>query len=364
MPIPLDESQITAIDINSDGHVYGGTSCVGRTGARAHVFASAFHGLTGIVLDIGAIDGANECVAVCCCEVREPRDEESAEARKAARAWPGAIAFVNGARGGRAVAVPHIELTQDWIQEWGMEPLHAHDVGQCVADEPVVHAVALPNGTSVAGVTRQHVFLVDVASGRISVVGEAPGRGQIVLGHDAVFGLDDGGKLWRYELASGKLDRGAVSLPDADWANGGAVRWARDRESGAIALADANGRLFLFDERGGKFRQVGQTHLAPVYAMAMAPDGRIYGGCGEEIGNLFVCEPASGVSPTAVAPMVGVSPATTSARNLGVAASVLEQRRYMYQFGDAVVGRDGEIVFAENDNGGHIWIYFPRIRKG
>jgi hypothetical protein len=50
--------------------------------------------------------------------------------------------------------------------------------------------------------------------------------------------------------------------------------------------------------------------------------------------------------------------------NLGVAASVIERRRYGYEFSAAVVGRDGEIVFGEDDFGGHVWLYFPRIRAG
>lgn len=35
--------------------------------------------------------------------------------------------------------------------------------------------------------------------------------------------------------------------------------------------------------------------------------------------------------------------------NLGVAVSVLEQRRYGYQFGDAVTGHGGEIIFGEDE---------------
>jgi hypothetical protein len=80
--------------------------------------------------------------------------------------------------------------------------------------------------------------------------------------------------------------------------------------------------------------------------MAMAPDGRLFGFCGAEMANLFCCDTVSG-----------------SVTNLGVAASVLEQRRYGYQFGDAVTGRDGEIVFGEDDNGGHLWLYFPKIQS-
>jgi hypothetical protein len=41
--------------------------------------------------------------------------------------------------------------------------------------------------------------------------------------------------------------------------------------------------------------------------------------------------------------------------------SVIQQRRYGYCFGDAVTGRDGEIIFGENDNLGHLWLYFPKI---
>jgi hypothetical protein len=49
--------------------------------------------------------------------------------------------------------------------------------------------------------------------------------------------------------------------------------------------------------------------------------------------------------------------------DLGVAVSVIQRRRYGYVFGDAVVGREGEIIFGENDNQGHLWLYFPRVRE-
>jgi hypothetical protein len=61
--------------------------------------------------------------------------------------------------------------------------------------------------------------------------------------------------------------------------------------------------------------------------------------------NLFCCDTVSG-----------------SVSNLGVAASVFEHRRYGYQFGDAVIGTQGEIFFGEDDNDGHLWLYFPKIK--
>ncbi len=316
-PIPHDESRITALDINSEGYVYGGTS-----GRQAHLFGAAFHGLTGIVLDAGAVAGSTSTEAVCC-------------------GGPGAIAFLNGPRGGRAVAMTKLDLAQDWIQEWGLEEPVLKDLGECVPGEPVVHAVSAPSGKTVVGVTTRHLFTVDVESGHITVVGEAPGRGHLAIGGAGVFGQDDGTRLWRFDVASGNIRRTAVNLPEGEWT--GSLRWTRDRHTGLLFTADTAGRLFSFDEGKG-FRFLGRAHLAPVGPIAVAPDGRLFGFCGAEMANLFCCDTVSG-----------------SVANLGVAASVLERRRYGYQFGDAVIGPGGEIVFGEDDNGGHLWLYFPRI---
>src|SRR5215475_5210851 len=165
-PIPLDESRITALDINAEGHIYGGTS-----GRQAHVFGAAFHHLTGIVLDAGTVPGCTSTAAVCCGTSR-------------------VIAFVNGPQGGRAVAVANIRLAEDWIQEWGLAPPEIQELGECVPGEAVVHAVAMPSRNSIVGVTTRHLFTVDVQTGRITVVGEAPGRGHLAVGRTGVFGQD------------------------------------------------------------------------------------------------------------------------------------------------------------------------------
>jgi hypothetical protein len=55
-------------------------------------------------------------------------------------------------------------------------------------------------------------------------------------------------------------------------------------------------------------------------------------------------------------------PVSGDVTSLGVAVSVFERRRYGYSFGDAAVGRDGEIVFGEDDDLGHLWLYYPRIQ--
>ncbi|HTU34314.1 MAG TPA: hypothetical protein VMF66_10970, partial [Candidatus Acidoferrum sp.] len=315
-PIPHEESRITALDINSDGFIYGGTS-----GPRAHLFAAGFHQLTGVVLDAGVVAGATSTVSVCCGVSRT-------------------IAFVNGDRGGRAVAIPEVKLAQDWIQEWGLDRPELQDVGECVPGEAVVDAVCVPPGNMIVGMTVRHVFTMDVDSAKIALVAEAPGRGHLGLGRTAVFGQDDGERLWRLDIASGHVERGAVELPAGAWS--GSMRWARAAD-GELFTADDDGRLFAFDEKKG-FRAIGKTHLTPVGPIAVAPDGRLFGVCGTEIANLFCCDARSG-----------------SVTNLGVVASIFQQRRYGYVFGAAITGPEGEIVLGEDDNSGHIWLYFPRI---
>ena len=79
--------------------------------------------------------------------------------------------------------------------------------------------------------------------------------------------------------------------------------------------------------------------------MAVTFDGRVFGTCGHGIANLFCFDPEE-----------------EEITDLGAVVSVIERRRYGYEFGDAVVGRDGEIVFGEDDDLGHLWLYFPRVR--
>jgi hypothetical protein len=78
--------------------------------------------------------------------------------------------------------------------------------------------------------------------------------------------------------------------------------------------------------------------------MAVTFDGRLFGSCGDGVSRLFTYDPAVG-----------------KVADLGIAVSLFERRRYGYQFGAATVGRDGEIVFGENDDLGHVWLYFPKV---
>jgi hypothetical protein len=320
IPIRADESRITALSISPDGMIYGGTS-----GRATHLFVAMFHGVTGMVFDRGTVEGADHCAAVCCCKDRF-------------------IACVNGSGGGRLVGGSFQGLPFDLIQEWGFERSPLAELGK-VTDGRIVHAVADFAKAFVVGITTDSLFTVDPQAGKIEVRGEVPGTGRLAVGSKGgIFGQDGPGHLWRFDVPSRELKRQAVALPAGDWDNL-PLTWARDPHDGLLYTADARGRLFSLHEERGFSPLLGQTSLAPVGPMSVTHDGRVFGFCGADMAKMFCYNPRNG-----------------QITNLGVAVSVLERRRYGYVFGDAVTGRDGQIFFGEDDNLGHLWLYFPGIQ--
>ena len=320
VPIAADESRITALALARDGVIYGGTS-----GRRAHVFFAMFHGATGWVFDMGCVEGADHCAAVCC-------------------GATSVIACVNGPREGRVIRRCLEGLPFDLLQEWGFGRPPLEDLGPAVAGERIVHAADDGSGDGAVLVTERHVVALAIGAGQVRILGELPGTGRIArTSGGVVVGVDTDAALWRCRPGEGRLERNAIPLPEGDW-RAAPIRWARDTVDGTLYTADASGRLFAYREDAGFTPCLGRTPLAPVGPMAVAFDGRLFGACGEGIAKTF-----------------GYDPVTVEVSALGVAVSVLERRRYGYAFGDAVTGRDGQIVFGENDSLGHLWLYFPRI---
>lgn len=320
-PIPADESRITALDVTPQGIVYGGTS-----GRRAHLFVGMLHANTGMVLDLGAIEGADHCAAICC-----GKDKF--------------MAFVNGPRGGRLFTRRLQPAAGDLLQEWGFGREPYTDAGEVVKGERILHAVADTARELVVGVTEHHVFSARFEDARVEVFGELIGAGRLGLGSKGgVFGLDEDNTLWRCDPATRTLDRKCVKLPEGNWTL--PVIWAKDPADGKLYAADSEGSIFSFSEEEGFSGPLGRTLIAPVRAMAVTLDGRVFGACGDGIGKLFCYNPNS-----------------REVSSIGVAVSVLERRRYGYEFGDAVTGRDGQIIFGEDDDLGHLWLYFPRIQS-
>jgi hypothetical protein len=321
IPIVPDESRITALDATPEGIVYGGTS-----GKRSHIFVAMFHGVTGMVFDMKAVNGADQCPAVCCGQKRF-------------------LACLNGPRSGGRILLTRLEpLPYDLIQEWGFERPAFDDLGEPVAGEPIVHAVAGASREFIVGITPRHLFTVDFESGKIEVVGEVPGFGRLaVLSDGSMVGQDGTSHLWRYEPRTRLLHREAIRLPEGAWGKEPLV-WARDPHRGLLYAADHRGHLFSYEAEHGFSPSLGQAMFTPVGPMAVTIDGRLFGFCGSGIAKMFCYDPGR-----------------NEVSDLGVAVSVFERRRYGYAFGDAVTGRDGEIIFGEDDDFGHLWLYFPRI---
>ncbi len=320
VPLPGDESRITALDVSADGMVYAGTS-----GRASHLLVGMFHGVTGMVFDMGVVEGANQSVAVVCGRERF-------------------VAAVNGPDSGRLMAHKLAPLPFSLIQEWNISRSPLNEVGKELDGEKIVHMVGDATGAYAIGVTPTRLFRLDIASGSATIVDKLVGRGRLVRGGSGgVFGVDDDDTLWRYDTASATLKRKAVRLPEGKW-SAQSLRWGRDTINGTLYTADSQGTLYAFDEGRGFSAPLCKVPVAPVGPMAVTLDGRLYGTFGDEMSMLFCYDPQ-----------------TRELKTLGVAVSVLERRRYGYTFGDAAVGRDGQIFFGEDDDLGHLWMYFPKI---
>ncbi|HID56846.1 TPA: hypothetical protein EYP37_09980 [Candidatus Poribacteria bacterium] len=319
-PIPADESHITALDIAPDGTIHGGTS-----GRRVHIFAADLRGAKGAVFDMGAVEDATYCAAICC-----GRDKF--------------IACLNGPEGGRVIRGRLQRLPHDLIQEWGFRREGFEDLGEIVPGERTLHAIADSSREKAILLTERHLASVEIESGLIEVIGELEGSGRLALGSEGdILGMDGSDSLWRYDPLGGSLTRKAIPLPEGSWGDH-PLFWAKDPVDGRLYTADDDGRLFSFAEGEGFSEMLGKTPFSPVGPMAVTFDGRLFGMCGAEMANLFCYDPAD-----------------RSVTRLGVPVSVIERRRYGYVFGDAVLGPDGQIFFGEDDELGHLWIYFPSI---
>ncbi len=317
--IPADESLFTALALGPDALVYGCTS-----GRQAHLVVGMFHGLTGIIYDLGTPAGMTEGIAVGCSDKF-------------------VVAAFNGPSGGCLVRREVHYLPFDLLQEWGFSRPDLDILPAVAGGEAITDAVMLDNNTFIVA-TRGHLAAVALASGEATILAELSQPTRLARAADgSILGIGGQG-MWRYSPAKG-FEPAALALPTGAW-DSYAWQRAQDPSTGLLYLTDSAGRLYSYDPTAGFSPLLATTPLTPIGTMAVTFDGRLFGACGEGIANLFCYDPAD-----------------KTMRNLGVAASVIERRRYGYTFGAAIVGRDGEIVFGENDNLGHIWLYFPRLKK-
>lgn len=320
IPIRGDESRITALDVTDDGVVYGGTS-----GFASHLFVGMFHGVTGMVLDMGCVDGCTSVVAVCCGKEK-------------------IFAAANGPDGSRIVVRQLQETPFSLIQEWSIQRLPYTYVDFPKAVGRIIHAVSSSDRRFVVGRGDEAIFRYDFDTDVFEVIDSVGGTGRLAALNDgSVIGRGKGNTLWRYEAAGGALNTKFETLPDANWEC--EMIWAGDPVTGLLYAADAEANLYSYQLHVGWRGPLARIPYAPVTSMAVTFDGRLFGSSGTDMQRVFCFDPEN-----------------QSLTDIGVGASTLQQRRYCYEYGDAVTGRDGEIVFGENDDLGHLFLYYPRIK--
>jgi hypothetical protein len=319
--IPADESKITALDVTEDGVIYGGTS-----GYAAHLFVAMFHGVTGMVFDMGVAERGQETTAVCCGKEKF-------------------FAAANGPDGGRIIVRELQETPFSLIQEWTIQRSPYTYLECPVPGEKITHAVATIDRQWVVGTTESAVFHYEFASDIVEVIGTVRSSGRLsALPNGTVIGRGDGDSLWICDPKERTLQLNAGTLPQGNWDC--TLLWASDADAGLLYTADAEGRLFVYSVDNGWNGPLSQVPYTPVTSMAVTFDGRVFGSAGTDMQRMFCYDPDGG-----------------TVADIGVGASTLQQRRYCYEYGDAVTGRDGEIVFGEDDDLGHLWLYFPRIKR-
>jgi len=353
LPIPADEAYVTALAVDERRVVYGGTG-----GRRAHLFVAMTHGLTGAVVDICGLEA----------DARVSSLLVAQDGRVLATTAPGAPGPVPPppaaepeGEGSIYVHDP-VGLPYDLVHEWQFLKSPAQKVCTPLPGEGVACAVmGVDDGANEAvigiGERSGSLFTHTIESGRTEVHGPVDEKGlfsrTIVRGPDgAVYGTGALGRLWRWDPLTGGMEETGVDIPTVA---GRAVRnqadsFAVDVGRGLLyGGGTADGVLFGYDVEERAIRSLGKpTCYRGIKGLAVTNDGRLFGISGRQgdIGRLFCYDPDE-----------------HELRDLGMIASVIQERVYGYEFSCSAVGRDGQIYFGERDRGGHLWIYWPAVRR-
>ncbi len=348
MPIPADEAYVTALDIDKRQVVYGGTG-----GRKAHLFAAMTFGLTGIAVDMGVLQ---EDARVTSVMVARDGRVFAGTAPGAPLPIPDPPGYPPAGEGALYVHEPQ-PMPADLIHEWHIFKTPAEKLCVPLPDEGIACAVLTSAGYVVGiGERTGTLFRYGIESGEVEVYGPVDDHGlfskALVVGWSgAVYGTGALGALWRLPPLGGDVQKLEVRIPSVA---GREVRnqadsFALDPRSGLIyGGGTADGVLFVFDPRTETVRSLGKpTCYRGVRGLAVTNDGRLFGMSGRrgDIAHLFCYEPR-----------------THELRDLGLVASVLEERAFGYEFSCAVAGRDGQIFFGEHDRGGHVWLYCPAVK--
>lgn len=329
-PPPRGETAATVLALDPAGAVYCGTR-----GTRAHVLAAFLRGDAGVVLDLGAVPGA-----------------DSVDGLAVHGEWLSVLA--SGPQGAALWRVPR-SRGSFFIQEWSLVR-HPYEEVARLSWSGGATAEATADGRLLCGVTdgTGEAFCLDAAEGRVVQRWAAAEEGRCCrrIGLDAagrLWGTAGKGRLWTADPQTGSLRRlGALPAAAGRSQHAQASAWALDPVTGILyGGTSPDGFLFRLDPRTGEALGFGKpVRQQPLTCLAVGHDGTLFGmgGAEDEIGHLFRHDPQ-----------------TRASADLGVPVSTLTVRQYGYHFRCALTGPDGEIWFGQHESVNWIWVYFPRI---
>jgi hypothetical protein len=355
-PIPPGECAITALVCGPEGRIYGGTS-----GRRAHLFRYDPGPMGDCVLRIGPV--ADECEIT---------------------GLAAAGKFIFGATGDAPTAAPGLstsagtggwllrcDASRDSVSDYGYGRSAIEMLCQPLEGEPIAGIVIDPARERLYGIGRKSgiFFSYDLASADVTKAGAAvdasarPSRpapspkvetsvvsSPLLLTENAVYGVVEQGRMFRYDIAACDLQRLDVFIP----ALAGLAYYNRlhsaaaDPHTGLIYGGTRDGLLFRMDPENLSFVVLGKPVAQPgMPALTVALDGRVYGIGGDKGGmaHLFCYDPE-----------------TRDLRDLGIPKADSERYWHGYEFGAAVTGRFGEIYLGEADRISHLFIYHPAVK--
>lgn len=326
------------------------TLYMGTAGRRAHVLGARIHGDTGIVHDLGTLEGCDRVLAI-----GGPAEDRHS------------FYVLGGGPQGAAVFTAWRWRVGFCIQEWfhARPPIYKrHDVPH---PGPLASAVALADGCRflciTAGASRRLIRFDALTGQAETLIDESESRFPRL--HEGLF-TDTLGRvwgsrypawLWMYDPARGEVVHLDVPVCGAAGReqHTSLAALAADPVTGSIyAGSNPDGFLFRIDPEAERVTPLGRpTRLEEINCLTVAADGRVYGMAGREddIGHLFVYDPDTG-----------------ALQDLGVPVSTLTRREYGYHFRCATTGPGGELYFGQHERVNQLWMYFPparpRVRPG
>jgi hypothetical protein len=337
-PIPAGESGITSLCRGGNEKIYGATS-----GAKSHLFVYDPAPAADGTLDLGLLPGVK---AVRRCIVSDGRS----------RVFVAASEMINGQEGGPLFM--H-DTAPDYTDEFrsfmgDVKQVTVPVPGECTValcadmERAVLYGVSSKTGT---------FYSYDMESNTVKHIGpvskdRAFSHCLVIDGKGNVYGTHSLGTLFRYSPVTQTVEDLGVRIPTISGREfyNSLDSAVLDPVSGLIyGAGSADGVLFSLDPETLDIRSLGKACPEPrVRALAIAPDGRLFGVAGNEngMGRLFCLDPAR-----------------HELVELGIMLAASEVWRRGFEIDAACTGSNGEIYFGENEREGHLFIYFPAPPK-